>query len=298
MLYNISQTFQYDSAQPKEIIFRPGLYQIECQGAQGYNHNEQYVGGKGAYVKGTILLKRETNFFLYIGEYGKEPYFYQNSFNGGGIGQFGGGNATDIRYTDGNWSNFDSLKSRIIVAAGGGGPDSSLKGGVGGTFEGKKGENGHGDGGKQTIGGIGCSNGTFGKGGGEVSTGYSGNGGGGSGYYGGSSDQSCGDYGGGGGSSFISGHPGCDGIKSSSTEGRIVHTGQSYHYSGYFFKDTLMLSGDEYMPSPNGGTELGHSGNGTIRITILGGYVCSICARKSALPYLNLVYIFLLCHKS
>ena len=132
-----------------------------------------------------------------------------------------------------------------------------------------KGDNGHGDGGKQTRGGIGCSNGTFGIGGGKAESGNSGNGGGGGGYYGGSSSDECQDYGGGGGSSFISGHFGCDAIKSSSTEKEIVHTGQPYHYSGYFFRDSLMISGDKNMPAPDGGTEKGHSGNGAIRITIL-----------------------------
>ena len=135
MLYNISQTFQYESSQPKEIIYRPGLYQFECWGAQGYVYDRENVGGKGAYVKGTILLKRVTKFFLYIGEYGKKENIYQKSFNGVGIGQFGGGGATDIRYTNGDWFNFDSLKSRIIVAAGGGGPDTSSKGGAGGEIE-------------------------------------------------------------------------------------------------------------------------------------------------------------------
>ena len=296
MLLNISQTFQYESAEQKTIILRPGIYQFECWGAQGYSYNDQNIGGKGAYVKGTILLRRETKFFLYIGEYGKKEFIYENSFNGGGIGQFGGGGATDIRYTDGDWSNFDSLKSRIIVAAGGGGPDNSLKGGAGGTLEGGKSEGNHGDGGKQTFGGIGCGNGTFGKGCGKVSSNTLGNGGGG-GYYGGSSDKDCIDYGAGGGSSFISGHHGCDAIESSSTEEKIVHSGQPFHYSGYFFKNTLMLSGDEEMPSPDGSTEWGHERNGAIRITILGGYFCSYFAQKTALPHCALFNIFLLCYK-
>ena len=31
-----------------------------------------------------------------------------------------------------------------------------------------------------------------------------------------------------------------------------------------------MIAGNETMPSPNGGTEVGHSGNGYARITYLG----------------------------
>ena len=72
-------------------------------------------------MKGIIQLTKPRTFYLYIGEYGKGEYSYEYSFNGGGIGQYGGGGATDIRLDPGNWSSFDSLKSRIIVAAGGGG---------------------------------------------------------------------------------------------------------------------------------------------------------------------------------
>ena len=38
----------------------------------------------------------------------------------------GGGGATDVRLTPGEWNNFDSLKSRIMVAAGGGGNNVSI----------------------------------------------------------------------------------------------------------------------------------------------------------------------------
>ena len=77
-------------------------------------------------------------FYLFIGEQGK--YGYIESFNGGGIGQFGGGGASDIRTVNGTWDDFESLKSRIMVAAGGGGPDSGKKGGAGGTLEGLESE--------------------------------------------------------------------------------------------------------------------------------------------------------------
>jgi len=70
-----------------------------------------------------------------------------------------------------------------------------------------------------------------------------------------------------GGSSFISGHTGCNAITSSSTSSNIVHTGQPNHYSGYVFTNTVMKAGNEVMPSPTGGTETGHSGNGYCKIT-------------------------------
>ena len=50
----------------------------------------------------------------------------------------------------------------------------------------------------------------------------------------------------GGGSSFISGHNGCDAIKEESIENNIIHTGQSVHYSGLYFTDTVMIDGEEY----------------------------------------------------
>ena len=94
---------------------------------------------------------------------------------------------------------------------------------------------------------------------------YGGSGGGG-GYYGGGASTR-GHGGGGGGSSFISGHTGCNAISNSSTSSNIVHTGLPNHYSGYVFTNTVMKAGNEVMPSPTGGTETGHSGNGYCKIT-------------------------------
>jgi len=90
--------------------------------------------------------------------------------------------------------------------------------------------------------------------------------GGGSGYYGGSAGNHAG---GAGGSSFISGYPGCNAISANSTEDAIVHTGQPNHYSGYVFTNSVMKAGNETMPSPSGGTETGHTGNGYAIITQL-----------------------------
>ena len=212
------------------------------------------------------------------------------AFNGGGkiihlnahyevdeLGASGGG-ATDIRLTNGDWDHFNSLKSRIIVAGGGGGFGYSWSvyfPGVGGGLNGQDAYGSRiwtfaGTGGSQTSGGIGYEsdkytglNGLFGKGGNGYGN-YDGGGGGGGGYYGGSGgivDS------GSGGSSFISGHTGCNAISSSSTENNIIHTGQPNHYSGYVFTNTVMKAGNESMPSPTGGTETGHSGNGYCKIT-------------------------------
>ena len=75
------------------------------------------------------------------------------------------------------------------------------------------------------------------------------------------------DYGGGGGSSFISGHSGCKAITSSSTSTSITHSSSANHYSGKVFTNTVMKAGNESIPSPTGGTETGHSGNGYCKIT-------------------------------
>ena len=106
-------------------------------------------------------------------------------------------------------------------------------------------------------------------------------GGGGGGYYGGAGGGDWG-AGGAGGSSFISGHNGCDAIKEESIENNIIHTGQSIHYSGLYFTDTVMIDGEGYkwttekgsytgMPTHDGtGTMKGNTGNGYARITYIG----------------------------
>ena len=131
------------------------------------------------------------------------------SFNGGGPGQCNGGGASDVRLVNGAWNNFDSLKSRIMVAAGGGGTDRYIDtvdtGGAGGALTGFDSKYKHGKGAKQNAGGQGYVNGSFGKDGG-----------------GSSNEQTT--YGGGGGSSFISGYPGCNAILATSTEKSIKHS--------------------------------------------------------------------------
>ena len=99
-----------------------GDYKIECWGAQGSNMLDK-VGGKGGYCKGTVNLSNRT-IYIYVGA-------QSGGFGGGGVttesernNNFGndGGGATDIRLVQGNtYKDFNSLKSRIIVAAGGGG---------------------------------------------------------------------------------------------------------------------------------------------------------------------------------
>ena len=112
----------------------------------------------------------------------------QYSYGGGGPGQYGGGGATDIRLLSGNYDNFTSLKSRIIVAAGAGAQDSNDLGGPGGSLDGFNSTKNYGKGGSQKSGGQGTVSGKFGKGGENPNRiGDEGNGAGGSGYFGGGS---------------------------------------------------------------------------------------------------------------
>ncbi len=304
-------TYAYTGSEQTFTTPTSSPYLVECWGAQGGNM-DMYSGGKGGYVAGIIPLTSGTILYAYVGGQAQ-------AFNGAGIsssyeiaphyGNSGGG-ATDFRLVKGStWKEFTSLKSRIIVAAGGGGANyrnievdngndtyciyGEGNGGYGGGLTGGEGQNKNNSrtnyvtygwakayGGTQTSGGIPVATESFlahdaktkeilaqyvGKFGyctcGETVLVQSG---GGSGYYGGS----VGNHGGGaGGSSFISGHSGCNAISVSSTESNIIHTGQANHYSGYVFTNTVMKAGNESMPSPSGGTETGHSGNGYAIIT-------------------------------
>lgn len=101
-----------------------GIYQIELWGASG-GVPDDISYGQGAYTKGSIHLKKGDTFYVYVGEKGKNNRTV--SFNGGGYGGYGkeigwsGGGATDIRLMNGNWNNLEGLKSRVMVAGGGGG---------------------------------------------------------------------------------------------------------------------------------------------------------------------------------
>ena len=231
------------------------------------------------------------------------------SFNGGGYGNFVcaslitqeipatseiGGGATDIRIINGNWDDFKSLKNRIMVAGGAGGfggthAKPSNGGGLYSDAGGYYGDAKYaGTGAGQTYAGL--VSGSFGKGGDATYGGDNCNinngGGGGSGYYGGGGSSTGNNMknsaGGAGGSSFISGHDGCDAIEEDSTEDNIIHTGQSIHYSGYSFTNTVMIDGNGYnwttekgeytgMPTHDGvSTMTGNSGNGYAKITYLG----------------------------
>lgn len=237
---------------------KAGKYMLEVWGAQGGGS----YGGKGAYAKGEIEITVDTNIYINAGGQGNGNLtrtIGAGGFNGGGnagygVGYgtgYGGGGASDIRINENNFT------SRIIVAGGGGGGQTG--GTLSGGFAGGSGTAG--TGGLWCCGNAGVGATTIGPGAGGIArvnaTGsgvsgllgiggdghnaptYQGGAGGGGGYYGGGgASDGCGGAAGGGGSSYV---------------GNL--------------KSTQLKAGNETMISPTGSSEIGHSGNGNVRIT-------------------------------
>jgi hypothetical protein len=298
-----SNTFAYSYTGDVQTFTasQSGYYVIEAWGAQGgYQSTPTY--GTGAYTIGILNLVINDKFYIYVGQAGSQTS--NASYNGGGSGPssptgFSGGGATDFRYfastpdsSDLVWNSDLGLKSRIIVAAGGGATGGYIDGGqkgYGGALKGFGGAYyaGHGDksqygtGGTQISGGNAGNNifyatgvvqaGSFGNGGNNYSISSAlGGGAGGSGYYGGGAGggtQGNGSgNGGGGGSSYISGYKGCVAISSStsltprndSSGTQCTETSAasditcSYHYSGKVFTNTEMIAGNASMPTHDG----------------------------------------------
>ena len=266
------------SGSMKSIILPKGQYKLECWGAQGGSDNTTYLGGKGGYSAGTLILSNKTIFYLYVGGQGNN--YNSNSsegttaggFNGGGaVTSYGyrssGGGGTDIRLKN------DSLYARVIVAGGGGGASPNYlawPGGVGGGITGFGYNNSNttntqygGVGGTQTAGGAKGTatnygaNGSFGQGGNynTANSSYTPYGsGGGGGWYGGGSAAGIG----GGGSGYM-----------------YTSSSASYYPSGcllnssYYLANATTLAGNAAFTSPTGTSETGHAGNGYIRITVI-----------------------------
>lgn len=184
--------FSYTGDAQEFLVPLSGVYEIECWGA-GDIYEE--TTAKGAYTYGKIRLQKGQKLYIYVGESGssafsKDPIINNYyTFNGGGRSylynthwRVGGGNgATDIRLTSGIYSDFDSLKSRIMVAGGAGscnpyGDNPNNVGGEGGMLVGGTGKTNTsssytlGKGGTQISGGIGNVKGKFGIGASGVPT--------------------------------------------------------------------------------------------------------------------------------
>lgn len=306
--------FDYTGKEQEFVTPCSGSYKIELWGASGEGNRDNGISvadpGLGAYTSGNIVINRNKSLYIYVGS--------TKSYNAGmAVSEAPGGGATDVRITNGEWYLFSSLKDRIMVAAGGGGGflsenTSNRSSGHGGGLIGYDANayytlisntlddyRGHG-GTQKSVGKSGnidlipelyknlnyhIVEGGFGLASysiDNINVSYSSSGGG--GYYGGGHGIHPGSTwsGGGGGSSFISGHNGCDAIKGESTENNIIHTGQSIHYSGMYFTNTVIIDGSGYnwttekekyvgMPTHDGtSTITGNSGNGYAKITYLG----------------------------
>ena len=143
--YNGDTLFNFDYTGNVQAFTAPikGTYKIEAWGASGGDvtiNDTTYQGWLGGYTSGTINLEKNQKLYIYVGG---STSSYEGGYNGGAKagtitdGEYtGGGGATDIRIVHGNWNDFNSLKSRIMVAAGGAGTgkylNSSLIGGAAG----------------------------------------------------------------------------------------------------------------------------------------------------------------------
>ena len=259
------------------LTLSPGKYKFECWGAQGgtglTNGVKKYEGGRGAYTSGIVSLDKKKTFYLFVGGKGEDGIYpgstvAKGGFNGGGNGGIdgdnddsgAGGGSSDIRLVYGEWNNSESIKSRIMVAAGGSGSVYNSFGAPGGDLNGynvtefskesyeystTNQTNGY----KLGIGENGKDN---------TCAPSSGAGGG---YYGGLSPFGrCGnDYlsVSSSGSSFVSGYEGCD----ASGENLIT------------FGDPKIISGKDFFYSPFHKREKGHAGDGSILISSLDCFI-------------------------
>ena len=269
-----TESYEYKECKAIEGILQPAKYKIEAWGAGAGE-------ATGGYASGEIYIKYPVPYFIHIGAAPVRGNPSEGGCNGGGSGNttkpvdfYGGGGATDIRFFE------DTIYHRVLVAGGAGGCYDAIRNPCGG-------------------GGPGCNiemnygfnPGKFGYGGNSTLTPYGGGGGGGGGWEGGASIAITNDviYCGNGGTSFVL----------NSTAITPSEYALSTRHS-VFFETGVLIRGIEPMPSFNGtGTEIGHSGNGAFRITILKtyDYFCSQITQPIFLHYfIYLTHIFLIKH--
>ena len=231
-----------------------GKYKMECWGASGasiYPNVSYLKPGLGGYSIGYLNAAPNKNFYVCVGSSGAYgAYSYNNNLGYSlRLGSPGGG-ATHISINSGGeLKNFSSHPTDILLVAGGGGGVDIISG--------KEASGGYGGG---TKGGAGAStDGTY------IGTGGTANAGGktnfqyqgvnGSFGLGGVGWESNNDYAAQGGSGWYGGGGGC-----SSTVGTAG--GGSGHVNSSLLSNAQTIAGNQSFPSPNGGTETGHSGHG------------------------------------
>ncbi|MBQ2638957.1 hypothetical protein IJF91_02745 [Candidatus Saccharibacteria bacterium] len=321
-----SSAYAYDYTGGEQTFTAPcgGYYKLEVWGASGADGWNSWTTkiyqktlGKGAYVAGSIKVNKNNPLYIYVGGAATKLTGYSDApggYNGGGGGckavdgddaAGAGGGSTDIRVISGEWNDDNSLRSRILVAGGGGGSHLTLDtatlyeqgrhaGGISvvGQISGKTDSDIWSPTVNQTTGGA------FGYGATGICPSGAGHSGGGGGWYGGEAKSTGNENDGAGGSSYISGHTGAVGVTSTSdsspktgcTTGTTNNTCSLTPYINpatgtyYTFTNTVMIDGAGYawtntkgslqqMPNPSGGyyaSGVGHSGNGYAKITYLG----------------------------
>jgi hypothetical protein len=258
------------------VALESGTYQLEVWGAQGGNDTsfpDTVFGGRGGYSKGTVQLGSKTTLYVYVGGSGT------GYLPGSSWGSTGGGGGTDIRLQNGAWNDTNGLKTRIIVAGGGGGRHGKNYSKIGG-FLGNDGggttaptftANGYTTtGATQTSGGSSTRTdknlavGSFGYANPNTYTYVNSKGG----YNGGARGSDNNANGGAGGGWW----GGCTSWPTSSGGSGFVYTSsnsQCTASSDYYLSDAATFAGNTNFLSPYGGNELGHRGNGFARITNL-----------------------------
>ena len=241
-------------------------YKLEVWGAQGggWNISDGYhdLGGKGGYSIGYKNLSISNNLYVCVGSKGNGNSGVtggNGGYNGGGkggngydvyTGAGGGGGATHlvIMSNRGELKNYkDYYQSELLLVAGGGGGCGF--GRIGGFGGGLNGGDAISQGDNVISGATQTSGYAFGQGqDGKTKTifgsgGAQGNGGGGGGFYGGPASQQ-------------------EGEKSC-----CPGTGGSGYINTTLITNGATIAGDQTFPSPNGGTETGHEGNGYCIIT-------------------------------
>lgn len=261
-VYNYSYTGNI-----KSVTLTSGYYKFETWGAQGGSGTgNNYTGGKGAYSVSYLKLVTPTTYKILVGGQGGNG----TSAGGGGGGTFiVQGTSTPISIAGGGGGAQCSGNGHpgLATQVGGGSNKGIGYGGTGGVSSSGGGLLGNGDrsgsswgeggiafinGGTQQTGGMSAGTPYGGFGGGASTHGNCGGGPGGGGY-----------TGGGGG---LQDHSGMGGFG-----------GGSYYTGVYNNINSMAISGNSNMPSPNGGTEVGHSGNGYARITNLDHHHTDAC---------------------
>ena len=254
-----------------------GTYQLEVWGVSS---GQVLMQGKlnassvshGGYSCGNILLKKGETIYVSVGGRGQDGYIGQatGGWNGGGNGDWdrsdgdlsdnsseaaaGGGGATSMQLTlrgDGQLKNYEAQKDiDVLIVAGGAGSVYSKDAGYlaqyYATGGGESGNAGVASSSQQlAVPGTQTSGYAFGQGGSAEHKYHNSElGAGGGGWYGGGAAIDIGDY------TYVSGAGGSGHIGAMVTDGATV-------------------AGDQSFPAPDGGAEVGHSGNGYTRITLI-----------------------------